>query len=419
MRVLFVVHGYPPRDILGTEVHARAVADVLSARGHDVRVFSGGSADRSRGRSVTDESQGAVAVRRVEAPPDRTGLRLLDPWVRAEFERLLDEARPDVVHVQHLLHLSGDLIEAARHRSVSTVVTLHDFWFQCPAIHPGPRVRHPLAGRAWGMACLWHHWLRPRRVASVALRGGFPAGGVGPARRAGILRRQLAMADAVLAPSRFVHEAFLRFGVESGKLWLLPHGIHVSPVPATPPGDGPVRFGFVGALARRKGVHILCRAFRSLGGDSTLHLHGPVDSPSYFRRMARSFGSRIRYEGPFHPDDAGTVYSTFDVLVAPAIVGEPYGLTIDEAQAYGLPVIASRIGAPPERIRHGRDGILVPPGDVHALRQALASLTDPAAVRELAAEVRPPRSMAAHAQRLEAIYAGLASSGAPNLVVRA
>lgn len=417
MRILFVAHDYPPQGVGGTEVHTEAVANELASHGHDVRVFAGGLGKGSGDRSVMDDRRGAVVVRRVGEPPEVGLLRLRDPWVRLEFERFVEEARPDVVHIQHLLHLSGDLIEAARARSLPSVVTLHDFWFQCPAIHPGARVRHPFSGSAWGVACVWHHALRPRRIASMGMRGMLPAGLIAPLGRAATLRRQLALADLILAPSRFVHDAFLRFGIPGSQLRVIPHGTHVQPVPRARPFTAPVRFGFVGSLLPAKGVHVLCRAFRRLDGNSTLHIYGRVHKTSYLRRIARSFGSRIRYEGEFPPDNAGAVYSTFDVLVVPSLVGESYGLTAVEAQSCGLPVIASRIGALPERVRHGRDGLLVPPGDVRALRRALAYFQDPREVRRFAAEVPAPLPMASYVEALEEIYARVTSGlVAPNLL---
>ena len=412
MRVVIVVHGYPPNQLGGTEVHTQALARRLVAGAHDVRIFAvGGGGDEGR-RSVSDDVDGAVAVRRVTASPrPDEPVRLNDPWVRAEFERFLDETGADVVHVQHLLHLSGDLIEAADHRSVPTVVTLHDSWFRCPAIHPRPRVRHP-RGRCWGIGCVWHHDLRhPRRLASLAMGGTLIPALAGTLRRPGVLRRQLACADALLAPSRFILEAFARFGIPGEKLRFVPHGTPLSITAGYPRPAGPVRFGFVGSVVPLKGVDVLCRAFARLAGASTLHIHGPAYDPEYLRRLRTLFGPRIRYEGPFAPDDAASVYGSLDVLVLPSLVDESFALTIAEAQACGLPVIGSRVGALPERIAHGRDGLLVPPGNARALGRALARLGDPTEVSRLAANVRPPRSMSSYADEVEGIYAGLASRG--------
>lgn len=416
MRIVMVVHGYPPDALGGTEVHTATLAHELTARGHEVRVLAGSSRGIPGSRSLSDHRDGGVAVRQLGGPPEAGPVVYpWSPWVRRQFEGLLDEARPDVVHIQHLLHLSTDLIEAARARGVPTVVTLHDFWFQCPAIHPGPRHRHPRFGRARGIACTWHWLRRPRRLASLVIHGNLFRAVVSTVRRSPTLRRQLEMADVILAPSRFVRDSFVRFGIPPEKLRVMPHGTHVKLHAQPPPSIQPVRFGFVGSVIREKGVHVLCKAFGRLDGEATLDIHGRAPDSLYLRRISRLFGPRIRYRGDFLPEEAASVYAELDVLVIPSLVGEAFGLTAAEGLACGLPGIASRIGALPERLSDGHDGILVPPGDVDALRRALQVLQDPAEVRRLASGVRPPRSMAAYTDEVEELYAALASgrSGPP------
>jgi glycosyltransferase involved in cell wall biosynthesis len=350
---------------------------------------------------------GPVEVHWVDAARDG---RLWNSAVRTRFEDVLDGLRPEVVHVQHLLGLSADIIESARARSIPAVVTLHDLWFQCPMVHLGPRDRHP-TGTMWGTACLWHAMVRrPRRLASLARHGGLPSAFADALRRPAALRHQLELAGAVVAPSQFVIDEFIRFGTSPQKLRLLPHATEL-PRRVAPQAVGrPVRFGFVGAVAPHKGVDVLCRAFRGLEGGATLSIHGPGPNPGYLRRAVRSLGPNMRYEGPFDASEAASVYDSFDVLVVPSIVGESFSLTALEAQVRGLPVIASRIGALPERITSGRDGILVPPGDAHALGDAMRALQDPEEVRRLAAAITPPPPMSSYLVQLETIYQDVVSS---------
>jgi glycosyltransferase involved in cell wall biosynthesis len=70
-------------------------------------------------------------------------------------------------------------------------------------------------------------------------------------------------------------------------------------------------------------------------------------------------------------DDVAEVLQAADVFVHPAVWGEAFGLTIAEAMAAGLPVVASRVGGIPELVTHGETGLLVPPGDAGALAGAL------------------------------------------------
>ncbi len=216
MRVLQVVHGYPPHQLGGTEIHTRAVARALAARGHQVWVFAARPHDAAQPSRPEVIRDGPIVVTWIDGATDR----LIDPGVRRRFERLMDDVAPDVVHVQHHLHLSGDLVEAAHLRSMPTVVSLHDPWFQCRLAWVGPRDRHPFPGRAWGVACAWHGILRrPRIAASLLRRGRLPGALLDTLVAPSVMRRQLASADALVAPSTFVIDTFVRFGVSRERFW--------------------------------------------------------------------------------------------------------------------------------------------------------------------------------------------------------
>jgi glycosyltransferase involved in cell wall biosynthesis len=326
---------------------------------------------------------------------------LLDETVARRFEAMLDEFRPDVVHVHHLLGLSADLVERAARRSIPVVLTLHDQWFQCPAVHSGIHDRHPVTGRAWGLACVAHHELRDaRRLARAGIRRTV----IEAVRRPEIFRRQLRAANAIVVPSRFLEEAFVRFGAPPERIRRLAHPVPFeSPAPRRP-GSGPVRFGYVGPIVPTKGVHVLARAFRMLGGGSTLSLHGPAPDAGYLRRVTELLGPAGTYGGPFAPQDARAIYASFDVLVVPSIVRESFNLAALEAQACGVPVVASRVGALPERVLHRRDGLLVRPGSARELHLALAQVQDRALVERFAAALPRPTPIESYAERIEELY---------------
>jgi glycosyltransferase involved in cell wall biosynthesis len=94
------------------------------------------------------------------------------------------------------------------------------------------------------------------------------------------------------------------------------------------------------------------------------------------RRRAADGGveRRVRFSGPQAEADLDRSYATADLLVLPSR-GESYGMVVAEALARGLPVVAAEVGGVPEALGHGaggvRPGLLVPPGDPVALRDAL------------------------------------------------
>jgi glycosyltransferase involved in cell wall biosynthesis len=365
-------------------LHTAAVARGLAAAGDSVHVLAAAPESDST-RKVADERDGDVAVRRLHVPIEDDFARLVvNPWVREQFELALDEMRPDVVHVQHLLYLSADCIEAAAARGIAVVVTLHDAWWLCPEIHV--RTGRHIGGPLHGLACWRHHDLPQLRHPGHA--GELIRALLAELRRAPALRRALAAADVVLAPSAFVADLYSSAGF--GRPRVAAHGTTLDPE-AAPRPRRPVRFGFVGPAVPEKGAHLLAAA---LPADSTLVHWG----------RGRVTGERVEHRGEFAPEAAREAYRSFDVLVVPSLVAETFSLVTAEAQALGIPVVASNIGALPELVEHGRNGLLVDPGDPAALAAALARLADPAEVARLGRAARAPRTFADQLRELRAIY---------------
>jgi glycosyltransferase involved in cell wall biosynthesis len=415
VKVLLVVHGFPPEQLGGTELHTAALAESLAEAGHEVFVFAANRHYEPERRLVRDRDRDGLHLRVVDVPiTEDFALTVEDSWVRSKFERYLDEVTPDVVHVQHLLYLGFDLIEAAKLRGIPVAVTLHDFWFQCPRTHSRPSDRHPFRGRLWGLACARH-----AGAPSLArVRGLVAEGRVRETLRAhlarpGRARVQLDLADAVLTPSEFVRERFVRFGVARDKLVVVPNPVAVGALGEQSGPEAPIDFGFVGSIAPAKGVHVLCEAFARVDGDSRLRIFGRSDDAEYLEALTPFFGSRVRYEGEFPAGQIDEVYGRFDVLVVPSLVEESFSLVAAEAQAFGRPVIASRIGALPEIVHHEQNGLLVAPGDAGPLAEALRRLQDVACARQLGASARRPDTPERYAVRMEEIYSGVIGARAP------
>ena len=132
MRILKVIHGYPMRYNAGSEVYTQTLCHGLAER-HEVHVFTRQEDDfrpdyhLSRERDADDPR---VRLHVVNLP--RSKDRYRHEGVDRRFRQVLDEVRPDVVHVGHLNHLSTSLVEVAAHSGVPVIYTLHDYWLMCP-----------------------------------------------------------------------------------------------------------------------------------------------------------------------------------------------------------------------------------------------------------------------------------------------
>ncbi len=167
----------------------------------------------------------------------------------------------------------------------------------------------------------------------------------------------------------------------AGELELLPLGVDVDrfhPVDRDPP-TGELRVGYVGRLIPHKGVAVLLQA---IARDPRLRaeVHGAGPAADSLAELAGQLAvaDRVVFHG--HVDEVvmPDVYQDLDVLAVPSVpmAGwvEQFGRVVVEAQASGVPVVASASGALPDVV--GDRGLLVPPGDPAALGDALVRLLD-------------------------------------------
>src|SRR4051812_32333953 len=150
-----------------------------------------------------------------------------------------------------------------------------------------------------------------------------------------------------------------------GEYRVIPNAVHVASYGARRNGGGG-RIVFVGRPEPRKGLPVLLRAFERLPDGATLDLVGVAPG-----EVAAPAG--VRAHGRVSDEDRARLLAEADVLVAPSLGGESFGVVLVEGMAAGLPVVATRIpgyaAVLPETA-----GRLVPPGDEAALADALGEL---------------------------------------------
>jgi glycosyltransferase involved in cell wall biosynthesis len=149
-----------------------------------------------------------------------------------------------------------------------------------------------------------------------------------------------------------------------------------------PRSTDPVRFFFIGNLGPEKGVFDLLQAAavlrqKGLKGFEIV-LAGPFDSPAEGHRIKSLIASlgltdTVRITGPVSGALKESLFEAANIFVLPSY-GEGLPLSMLEAMAYSLPVIATSVGGIPEVLQHGEMGILVKPGDLEELASAMRRL---------------------------------------------
>ena len=443
MRILFVVHGFPPEATGGTEIYASGLAQALWRRGHHVVALAReASADQPEYRVQRDMAGEVPIVRVNHTFRDATAFE--HTYRNVTIDRiagaLLDEERPDVVHVHHLTCLSTGIAGECVKRGIPFVLTLNDYWLLC---HRGQlldlnldRCDGPNAGRcaacaglsasgqpalhlaARGLRAIGRHaptafadW--QRTFVSRWSRRVVPASGSAEtARRLEAARGVCTQAARILAPSRTVLEQFVRFGVPASRITLQQQGVSSShanrPAASTP---GLLRLGFIGSLMASKAPHVVLEAFAGLQVDwlsltiagDVAPYHGDGRYADVVRPLLASPG--VKWLGRVAHEDMPSILAALDVLVVPSIWIENAPFVIKEAFAAGVPVLASNLGGMAELVEDGRNGLLFDAGDPDDLRRVIRRLLDePSLLGTLRAGIPRVKTVDEDAAWTQAIY---------------
>ena len=149
--------------------------------------------------------------------------------------------------------------------------------------------------------------------------------------------------------------------------------------------DAPLRIVFVGQSVERKGLPLLLRAFEALREHVPTELTVIGPSAEELGPLMLDDGRGVRVLGKVDDATKHAELDQADVLCAPSLGGESFGMVLTEAFAAGTPVIASDIAGYRDVVRDGHDGVLVPAGDAQALAEALRDLYDEPARRAMLA----------------------------------
>ncbi|MEA2440449.1 MAG: phosphatidyl-myo-inositol alpha-mannosyltransferase, partial [Thermoleophilaceae bacterium] len=196
------------------------------------------------------------------------------------------------------------------------------------------------------------------------------------------------LASSVLGMRRLYNKLHVRIAVSEAARWtaqrfnggsyrVIPNGVHLDAPPAgpKPPSEsGELRLLFLGRAEERKGLPVLLRAFEALQGvgvPARLTVAGATaEEVEPYLLDVRG----VEVLGRVTDDEKWRLLHEADLLCAPSLGGESFGMVLTEAFAAGTPVVASDIAGYRDVARDGVDGVLVPAGDPAALGEALHDL---------------------------------------------
>jgi len=292
LRVLSAVHGFPPKQLGGTQINVYHVSKFVSKK-CDLLVFTRDFDSSRPDYEEYVETVDGIRVYRINSVNSARPFSYTysDPRITDAFDRVVKRFRPDVVHVGHVFELSTDMISRAKAHGIPIVLTLQDFFFICHRIYLIDIKQNLCSGPEDGSKCA--DCIRPDARWDIERWKTEHNPDRNELNRENELLRQLGrerldntlaalrIPDVILCPSEFTKSRFTEFGIPAEKIHISPPGIDKSFLSKTrpPSGDRMIRFGFIGVISSHKGLHTLIEAIALLPRQSaSLEIFGWVNS---------------------------------------------------------------------------------------------------------------------------------------------
>jgi glycosyltransferase involved in cell wall biosynthesis len=365
MRILYLSALFPPDVLGGAEMSAHSQALWLRDQGHEVAVLT--TAQRPTDE-VHGESVDGLRMYRLHLPRLYPVYRFaaakawqkplwhlqdhLDPNNRCIASRVLDEFRPDVATLHVVQGLGYNVLSELAKRDIPVVYFLHDLGLACVKMS---MFRNGHECEKQCTICSLSSWYKESLIRKLR-RVGFCS----PS------RANLSRVAEFLPIQRYPHTAILN-----------PNRYPPATVPRTESAE--LRVLYAGRIHQTKGVHILLQSARRLqraGGNARPFHVTVVGTGPQEAELRSEYGAEpwCTFTGFVNQSELSNIMLNSDVLCVPSVWFENSPGVLIQALGLGLPVLGSNMGGIPELVEHGRNGLVLPPGDVEAWHGALVDL---------------------------------------------
>jgi len=337
MKISYLTHQYDLNGIYsGVDYYLSSIIRHIGLQ-EKVSVYSGHHQRYKKPGVITAQSMAGFELTRVSSILNHP---VNDKVMCNAFRQYLEKAKPDIVHINHLLGLSDKLPLILAQKSIPFVFTIWDFYD----------------------IQLWKN----------AVKG----------------------ASLILAPSAYAQKRLLREYPEAKeKIEVLTPGIEKYQNTIGRKSNI-MNIGYFGAVYPRKGIFNLIKAVKALPKNKfKLHIFGNTSHKQRWLKLLFS-GYYRSYYGPYKHDNFTKLLKSIDVVVIPSLLDETFCFVLHETLSAGIPVIASTKGALPETMNSSKNGYLFNPENIVELTEIIKNF------QVFTPQYRPKMTPSEHAQEL-------------------
>lgn len=384
-------------------MYLHELVDHQRQQGHEVHIF----ATKKRDTPLHGDerfSPAYHAYNEFEGPLEDGKKAIAYLWnreARKKFAKMLEEIRPDIVHLHNIYHhLSVSILAEIRAQKLPCVQTLHDYKLVCPNY------------KMYTQGSVCERCKNGDYTQAIKFRclGTSFAANMLAAAEMHLTKATTAYEKTVqcfLCPSQFMRDKMVEWGEPASKMLVVPNPTRL---PAEPASGGGGYVLYVGRLYPEKGVDLLIRGIAPVPL-LPLWIIGRGPEEERLRQLAHELGAtHVRFLGFKHPDEVRVLRDRAEAIVLGTKMYENASGVILEGLASGLPCFATNIGGNPELIREGETGWLLPTDDPAAWTDAFRAFQQMSLTRKRAmgergrAFIEAQRTWVQHVAKVEEVY---------------
>ena len=430
MKILKVIHGYPPYYSAGSEVYSQILAQEL-AHDHEVQIFARHEnsflPDFHYSTSL-DYLDPRILLHLINIPLAKYRYKFINDEVDSRFKKILSEFQPDLVHFGHLNHLSLNLPSITSKLNIPSVFTLHDFWLICPRGRFIQRNSEQLLelcdgqdNKKCAQQCYSGYFTGDKDFSNADLLHWEKW----IATRMSYTKKIVEQIDHFIAPSRFLMQKFITdFAMPEDIISYLDYVFDLTRFKNRKrKKDSQFIFGYIGTHTPEKGIDVLLQAFANGNLDAKLRIWGvqrqeTKELQAIANTLPDKVRSNIEWMGSYKNEDiVHDVFNKIDAIIVPSIWGENSPLVIHEAQQMRIPVITSNYGGMAEYVKDGVNGLLFEHRDFKSLSTKMITLSQDSTLYKnltkkgyLYSHDGQIPSIEEHVEEVEKIYRNMAKS---------
>ena len=391
---------------MGTEVLTLGTAKGLSLRGHTVEVVTGHHEyDLSHKHApwMTTDQYEDITVHRLHFGLSKWKanryLAIHEPERISLIKTLVNHFKPDIVHFNHVIGFTSEIIPVIRGMNIPVLFTPTDFWTICPrftmynaytkgictnngdpvnclqCLKPMPRPLTELLYRISQSSLRKIHW----KIDSINLLTD----------RTKTIMDHINQSDGMFLSTQFLKDVLVKHGANGALINVIPYGVTMGtlpdplPIPKTFSNKEPLRLGYIGTLSDYKSPHTIVSAISYLGEKAqnvSVSLYGSFIKndpyPNTLLKMIDKQAPVVQLKGTFPNEHIGDILQGFHALIIPSVWYESSPLVLISALNAGLPVIVSSLGGLTEILEGGKYGLAYPPGDSKALSRIILNILE-------------------------------------------